>query len=141
MKQIIFKRIALLIVLTVTFMLSSCRSIEDNVHELTTEYIKSTLFDKKSYEEMYFQMDSVFSLDGSTNIYIDYLELKEKIDEVKKLTMNSSNYYYNNRFGNDSKRAEKEKRKIEKKKNRIVSSLNSRPSKRYKHLIVNKIIC
>ena len=116
-----------------SMMLQSCTSSEEKALKLVDDYVASTLFNPNSYQRTNYSIDSLFSTDGSADVYIGLFEVSELIEELKPLmrdiesskvsmaiygdcsTLSSQEEYnsYEKKYNKYSKKIEKIKNKID----------------------------
>ncbi len=69
-----------------TLFLQSCTTSENHVLQTVRNHIKENLYNPNSYSEKNVKIDSIYSVDGSLNAILGFMEVVDMIPEIKTLS-------------------------------------------------------
>ena len=72
-------------VLLTMVILQSCTTPKDKAVRLVRNHIKESLYNPKSYNEASTEIDSLFSVDGTLNVYLGFMEVEEMLPDIEEL--------------------------------------------------------
>lgn len=123
---------------SIALQLQSCASPEEKTLKMAEKAISDFLYNPQSYQRNNYTFDSLFSIDGSIDVYLGLYEVAELIDEIEPLIAQQGMYttemdiysddilnYGRLNYDSSKKKAESYSKRIQKLKNKIDSRMKA----------------